>query len=266
MPEILFLLFQPNNKFIDWISLICHFLCVKFPRFSFFFLLLLLFCFVFFFFFCFYFSCEFLFLTMRSLRYFSHLLHGTMVYKSFATNNHRLGLVWAEPWNLAFCIQRISSEKMSIWAAKRISEYQISFKKVSKKRRKQCFSDENVLMPKHLAIGKKLQKLHPLSSTLLNVYISKANQILYAVSLGWKRLHMVLGQIRSKLWLMATKIFNRLIVWGKCCKLHFNQIFLILAGNQDRTKISDEFDFRPDRTIHFGVTCPWALKTFPMKL
>ena len=23
-------------------------------------------------------------------------------------------------------------------------------------------------------------------------------------------------------------------------------------------KVSDEFEFRPDRIIHFGITCPWA--------
>ena len=36
----------------------------------------------------------------------------------------------------------------------------------------------------------------------------------------------------------------------------FYRIFVKLAGNQDRHKISDEFEFRPDRISHFGVTCP----------
>ena len=47
---------------------------------------------------------------------------------------------------------------------------------------------------------------------------------------------------------------------GKWClqasSFIFDQIFVKLAGNQDRHKISDEFEFRPDRISHFGVTCP----------
>ena len=51
---------------------------------------------------------------------------------------------------------------------------------------------------------------------------------------------------------------------GKCC-LHasffiFDQIVLKVAGNQDRHKTSDEFDFGPDQTTNFGVTCPWMTK------
>ena len=33
-----------------------------------------------------------------------------------------------------------------------------------------------------------------------------------------------------------------------------------LADNLDRHKISDEFEFRPDRTIYYGVTFPIAQK------
>ena len=45
---------------------------------------------------------------------------------------------------------------------------------------------------------------------------------------------------------------------GKCC-LHassfiFDRIIIKVAGNQDRHKSSDEFDFGPDQTTHFGVT------------
>ena len=36
----------------------------------------------------------------------------------------------------------------------------------------------------------------------------------------------------------------------------FDRIFIKLAGNQEKHKISDEFEFRPDRIRHFGVTCP----------
>ena len=31
-------------------------------------------------------------------------------------------------------------------------------------------------------------------------------------------------------------------------------------------KISDEFEFRPDRTTDYGVSCPWASKNFPIDL
>ena len=39
-----------------------------------------------------------------------------------------------------------------------------------------------------------------------------------------------------------------------------DRIFVKLAGNQIRHKISDEFEFWPDQTSHFGVICPWLLK------
>ena len=46
----------------------------------------------------------------------------------------------------------------------------------------------------------------------------------------------------------------------KCCghdsAFNFDRIFFKLADNKDRHKISDEFDFGPDRTIRFGVACP----------
>ena len=47
---------------------------------------------------------------------------------------------------------------------------------------------------------------------------------------------------------------------GKWClqasSFIFDRIFIKLAGNQDRRKISDEHEFWPDRISHFGVTCP----------
>ena len=58
------------------------------------------------------------------------------------------------------------------------------------------------------------------------------------------------------------KISHRLIIliMAKCC-LHassfiFDRIIIKVAGNQDRHKSSDEFDFRPDQATHFGVICP----------
>ena len=39
-----------------------------------------------------------------------------------------------------------------------------------------------------------------------------------------------------------------------------NSIFIKLTGNKDRHQILDGFEFRPNLTSHFGVTCPWAVK------
>ena len=51
---------------------------------------------------------------------------------------------------------------------------------------------------------------------------------------------------------------------GKCCphasSFIFDRIIIRVAGNQDRHKSSDEFDFGPDQATHFGVTCPWMTK------
>ena len=35
-----------------------------------------------------------------------------------------------------------------------------------------------------------------------------------------------------------------------------NWYFFILAGNKDMHKRLDEFEFQPDPTIDYGVTCP----------
>ena len=40
----------------------------------------------------------------------------------------------------------------------------------------------------------------------------------------------------------------------------FDWIIIKVAGNQDRLKSSDEFDFGPDQNTHFWVACPWMTK------
>ena len=54
--------------------------------------------------------------------------------------------------------------------------------------------------------------------------------------------------------------------WCECCKhdsaFIIDWIFLKLAGNQNRHKISDEFDIQPDRAIRFGVIRPWVPKKY----
>ena len=51
---------------------------------------------------------------------------------------------------------------------------------------------------------------------------------------------------------------------GKCflhaSSLIFDWIIIKVAGNQDTQKSSNQFDFGPDQTTHFGVTCPWMMK------
>ena len=40
----------------------------------------------------------------------------------------------------------------------------------------------------------------------------------------------------------------------------FDRIIIKVAGNQDRHKSSVQIDFGPNKTTHFGVTCPWVTK------
>ena len=51
---------------------------------------------------------------------------------------------------------------------------------------------------------------------------------------------------------------------GKYClyasSLIFDRIIIKVAGNQDRHKSSFEFDFGPNQSSHFLVTCPWVTK------
>ena len=42
--------------------------------------------------------------------------------------------------------------------------------------------------------------------------------------------------------------------------VHFYRIIIKVAGNQDRHKHSVECDLGPNKTTHFGVTCPWVTK------
>ena len=74
-----------------------------------------------------------------------------------------------------------------------------------------------------------------------------------------ERLHKVLGQID----LGTLDYGERLLPFGL---LVFDLILFILAGNKDMHKISDEFEFRPDRTTDYGVSCPWESKKFPIDL
>ena len=54
-------------------------------------------------------------------------------------------------------------------------------------------------------------------------------------------------------------------MWKWCLhtnKVIIDRIFVKLAGNQYRHKVSDEFDVQPGLTSHFGVMCPLAPKNY----
>ena len=65
---------------------------------------------------------------------------------------------------------------------------------------------------------------------------------------------------------MATESAHWLTM-GKNDGSSFSLLFLSdFAGNEDKHKISDEFEFRPDRTTPYRVRCPWASQKFPIDL
>ena len=47
--------------------------------------------------------------------------------------------------------------------------------------------------------------------------------------------------------------------------VEIDPIFFKLAGNKDMHNIMNEFEFRPDRTTDYGVSCPWASKKYPYR-
>ena len=101
--------------------------------------------------------------------------------------------------------------------------------------------------------------------------LANVDQILYEASLGWGK-----GGIRFWDRLDQNSDFHA----NRKCPLTYNgendvstfsrsvfyPILLILAGNEDMHKISDEFEFRPDQTTDYGVSCPWASEKFPIDL
>ena len=45
--------------------------------------------------------------------------------------------------------------------------------------------------------------------------------------------------------------------------VNIDPIFFKLAGNKNMHNIMNEFQFQPDRTTDYGVSCPWASKKYP---
>ena len=47
--------------------------------------------------------------------------------------------------------------------------------------------------------------------------------------------------------------------------IDIDPIFFKLVSNKDMHNIMNEFEFRPDRTTDYGVSCPWASKKYPYR-
>ena len=71
-----------------------------------------------------------------------------------------------------------------------------------------------------------------------------------------------------ELWLPWKHIAPIDLTWEKFChhssNFNFFQIAFILAENEDRHKISVKFEFRLNRVVHSGVTCPCPLENLPI--
>ena len=71
-----------------------------------------------------------------------------------------------------------------------------------------------------------------------------------------ERLLNVLGQIGQKLWCPRPPLtYNGENGVSTFLSVAFDPIIFIIAGNKDMHKISNEFEFRPDRTTDYGVSC-----------
>ena len=101
--------------------------------------------------------------------------------------------------------------------------------------------------------------LRPVGQSWLNFMCS--------ITWGGERLHNVLRQIGSKLCVQGnrkpTSTYNGEKWFLQLYSVAFDPILFIFAGNEDMHKISIKFEFRPDRTTDYGVSCPWASKKFP---
>ena len=99
--------------------------------------------------------------------------------------------------------------------------------------------------------------------TLKPVGKSWSNFMCNIIGVG-ERLQKVLGQSGSKRWFPWQQKAPLSYNGGKLC-LHlfsvvFDPIIFKFAGNEDMHKISEKFEFRPDQTTDYGVSCPWCLK------
>ena len=67
------------------------------------------------------------------------------------------------------------------------------------------------------------------------------------------------GQIRPQTTELAAlerqKKNPHILIMAKTMSLFFDPIFFILAGNKNIHKCLNEFEFRPDPTTDYGVSC-----------
>ena len=64
------------------------------------------------------------------------------------------------------------------------------------------------------------------------------------------------GSNFGRIWPVILELIKK-----RCLQLFsvtFDWVFVKLAGNEDRHKSSNKFEFGSDRIIYFGVICPWA--------
>ena len=126
------------------------------------------------------------------------------------------------------------------------------------------FQNSVVLSFRHSVIIQ--MKLEYLWGQLANV-----DKILYEASLGWGK-----GCIRFRDKLDQNSGFhgNRkrpLSYNGEndvstFSRLFLFRFFLYLQVTRTCIKSQDEFEFRPDQTTDYGVSCPWASEKFPIDL
>ena len=97
------------------------------------------------------------------------------------------------------------------------------------------------------------------------------DQILCVASLGWgKGCIRFWGRLDQNYGFHGTTESPHWLIMGKWC-LHlflvvFYPILFIFAGNEGMHKISNKFEFWPDQTSGYGVSCPWASKKISHRL
>ena len=100
--------------------------------------------------------------------------------------------------------------------------------------------------------------------------MANLDQILCVASSGWIQAACFEADWIKKFWCPWQQKAPIDLQWGKWCLylffVAFDPILFILADNEDMHKISEEFEFLPDRTSDYGLSCLEGLKKFPIDL
>ena len=115
------------------------------------------------------------------------------------------------------------------------------------------------------------RKFHSFELEYLWSQLANLDQILCVASLGWgKGCIRFWGRLGQNSGFHGNRKPPLTYNWendvSTFSRLFLIRSFFILVGNEDMHKILDEFEFRPDRTTDYGVSCPWASKKFPIDL